>query len=140
MRGTCAKQILATSSPDLGERGTTMDCGAVVNLVWDVADSASSLLTGQNRTRTFATLGAGDVDRASEAVFVEHANSPNLLCPKLAARVDKWIDCNVDRGDDRRLRSLLPQIAASAGVGDVAPPLRLATIHTRRRVERSAAS
>lgn len=117
-----------------------MDRGAVVNLAWDLADSASSLLTGQNRTRIFATLGAGDVDRAIEAVLVEHANSPNLLCPSLSARVDKWIDCYVDRGDERRLRSLLRQITAPAGVSGVAPPTRLATIHTRRGAKRSAAS
>jgi hypothetical protein len=116
-----------------------MDRGAVVNLAWDLADSASSL-TGQNRTRIFATLGAGDVDRAIEALLVEHANSPNLLCPSLSARVDNWIDCYADRGDEKGLRNLLRQITATAGVNGVPPPTRLATIYTRRRAKRSAAS
>jgi hypothetical protein len=117
-----------------------MDRGAVVNLAWDLADSASSLLTGQNRTRIFAALGAGDVDRVIEAFLIEYANSPNLLCPKLAARVDNWIDCYVDRGDDERLRILLRQITAPAVVSGVPRPTRLATTYTRRRARRSAAT
>ena len=83
------------------------------------------------------------IDRAIEAVLVEYAKSPNLLCPRVAARVDMWIGGYVDRDDRKRLRSLLRQITTSAGdIGtppQPSPPPRLVTIRTRR-AKRSAAS
>jgi len=79
----------------------------VAELAWQLAEFAAPFIDPDTRTTVFTQLGAGEHTAAIQLALQWLSAVHEPLPPKLADRLDRWLDCYTGNPDERRLRSLV---------------------------------
>lgn len=81
------------------------------DLAWELVEQYRDLMTAEERTAVFVSLGVGDYPAAIRRVLGAIATQGKALTERAAADVQAWIDCYET---DAEFRILLSRAAGAA--------------------------
>jgi hypothetical protein len=80
------------------------------SVAWQLADSASPCLTGNERAMIFVQLGCGENHLAAERILAVVVREDFPLPAALLTTLTTWLDLYLGTREERRLRALTARV------------------------------